>query len=268
MRDEDYDPTTCPAAGCEYEDSIRSVAAHISGTDDDRHSWKNLAFDGARDFVIQQKRRQQGRTNSDGTAVGRAKSDSVTSSAATSTTGSKASTSEMADDIRELDLEFARDALVLLDLIRRYDTDSLAELDTFRLANLYTLLSDVSRGADDARKQVRDVLSDELQDDRTVPSDFGTVRRYTSRRRNQKDEAVIRAELERAGIDPREAMSFDTTKLKQFAEERAFDESTVFDFEERTYVKKAGNKSGDDGDGRREAFEALDPEIRSFIEKR
>ncbi|WP_435159318.1 hypothetical protein [Haladaptatus sp. DFWS20] len=266
MRNEDYDPTTCPAAGCEYEDSIRSVAAHISGTDDDRHAWENLVFESARDFVMREKRRQHDETTGSGGSAGRNRSGdgSNTSGGSTASPATETVASTVSDDeLPELDLGFARDALVLLDLVRQYDADSLGELDTFRLVNLYTLLSDVGRGADDARKQVRDVLLDVLQDDRRVSSDFGSVRRYTTRRRNQKDEAVIRAELERSGIDPREAMSFDTTKLKQFAEERGLDESAVFDHEDRTYVKK----SGADGDGRRRAFEELDPEIRSLVEK-
>lgn len=260
MRDEDYDPTTCPAAGCEYENSVRSVAAHVSGTDDDRHSWENLVFESARDFVMREKRRQQGVADATNPATDGPRSlptDSVSSS-----DGEPIASDS--DDPTELDLGFTRDVLLLLDLFHRYDADSLAELDTPRLVNLYTLLSDASRGADDTRKQVRDVLRDELQDDRTVPSDFGSVRRYTARRRNQKDEDTIRAELERAGIDPREAMSFDTAKLKRFAEERGLEESAVFDVEERTYVQKAD----EDGDGRMRAFEALDPELRSLVEDR
>ncbi len=267
MRDEDYDPTTCPAAGCDYEDSIRSVAAHISGTDDERHSWDNLVFEGARDFVMREKERQQhsetDSTNTVSPTDSRSTSGSRPESVRTGTAEPTASESVEAEEMAELDLEFARDALLLLDLVQRYDADSLSDLDTFRLVNLYTLLSDVYRGANDARKQVRDVLADLLQDDREVPADFGAVQRYTTRRRNQKDDAVIRAELERAGIDPREALSFDTKKLKQLAAERGLDESAVFDHEERTFVKK----SGEDADGRRRAFEELDPELRSLIEE-
>ncbi|GAA0249369.1 hypothetical protein ACFFQF_07710 [Haladaptatus pallidirubidus] len=256
MRDEEYDPTTCPAAGCDYENAIRSVAAHISTTDDDRHSWDNLVFEGAKDFVVREKRRQQ-----DGATDG-SNSPNISSAKPRSPENEPIDTPDP-DEIPQLDLEFARDALVLLDLARRYDVDSLVELDTSRLVNLYTLLSDVGRGADDARKEVRNVLLDVLQDDRQISSDFGSVKRYTTQRRNQRDEHVIRAELERAGIDPDAARSFDTKKLKQLAEERGLDESAVFDREERTYVKK----SGADGDGRRRAFEELDPEIRSLGEE-
>ncbi|SIQ66602.1 hypothetical protein SAMN05421858_0011 [Haladaptatus litoreus] len=261
MRDEEYDPTTCPAAGCDYEDAIRSVAAHISTTDDDRHSWDNLVFDGARDFVIREKRRQQDGATNDQNPPNSPPME-VGSSPKTESIQTPTQTPDP-DEIPQLDLGFARDALVLLDLARQYDADSLTELDTFRLVNLYTLLSDVSRGADDARKEVRDALLGVLQDDRRISSDFGSVKRYTTQRRNQKDEEVIRAELNRAGIDPDEARSFDTKKLKELAEERGLDESAVFDREERTYVKK----SSADGDGRRRAFEKLDPELRSLIEE-
>ncbi|WP_227353195.1 hypothetical protein [Haladaptatus salinisoli] len=249
MQEDEYDPTVCPAAGCDYEDAIRSVAAHVSRTDDDRHSWDDLAFEGARDFVMREKRRQRdGESETSG-------SDSVAPSA---------DESPDADESVELDLGFARDALLLLDTVRRYDVDSLDELDASRLVNLYTLLSDVNRGADDARKRVRDVLTEVVPDDREVSSDFGSVRRYTARRRNRKDDDVVRAELERAGIDPREAMSFDDGKIRRFVEERGLDESAVFDREERAYVQKA---SEDDG-GRRRAFDDLDPEIRALLDDR
>lgn len=269
MRDEDYDPTTCPAAGCDYEDSIRAVAAHISGTDDDRHAWENLVFDGARDFVMEEKRRQRDGTGESSTSPLRSSSSAPQSSPSTPQSSPSSSPTPSpnrdldADEPVELDLDFARDALLLLDLVRRYDADSLDDLDTSRLVNLYALLSDVYRGANDARKQVRDVLADRLQDDSEVPADFGSVRRYTSRRRNLKDEGVVHSELERAGIDPREAMSFDTKKLKQFAEERGLDESAVFDFEDRTYVKKA---TKDADSSRNDAFERLDSEIRELVE--
>ncbi|WP_458185831.1 hypothetical protein [Haladaptatus sp. NG-WS-4] len=267
MRDTDYDPTTCPAAGCNYEDSIRAVAAHVSGTDDERHAWDNLVFDGARDFVMQEKRRQRDEAHSSTSATQSTALDATPSSdspsRSSSTTSSPPSNEFDADEPVELDLDFARDALLLFDLVHRYDAATLEDLDTFRLVNLYTLLSTVSRGADDARKQVRDVLADSLQDDREVAADFGSVRRYTAQRRNLKDERVVRAELERAGIDPREATSFDTKKLRQFAEERGLDEASVFDIEERTYVKKS---SEDADDQRRDAFERLDREIRALVE--
>jgi hypothetical protein len=278
MQDEEYDSTVCPAAGCDYEDAIRTVAAHISGTDDDRHSWDNLAFEGARDFVMREKRRQHDGANETTGATGTTEAsgtfesgtrhpssrDSNPSSGSDSVAPSADEPPVPADESVELDLEFARDALLLLDTVRRYDADSLNELDTSRLVNLYTLLSDVNRGANDARKQVRDVLTEVVPDDREVSSDFGSIRRYTSRRRNLKDETVVRAELERAGIDPREAMSFDNKKIRRFVEERSLDESAVFDREERTYVQKA---SEDDG-GRRRVFDDLDPEIRALIDDR
>ena len=257
MQDE-YDPTTCPVEDCEFEDAIRSVAAHVSGSSDDTHSWEGLGYDGARDFVMNEKRRQH--AGSDGsTPTGNEAGDARGESAA-----STPSATVPPEDPPEFGLElgFVRDVLVLFDAVEEYDVDSLDELDTFRLVNLYTLFSDVSSSADDARKEIRDKLLEVVQDDRRVESDFGAVKRTTNRRRNLKDEETVEDQLEQAGIDPDEARSFDTKKVKKLVSERGLDESSVFDIEERTYVRK----SGADDEGRRKAYNRLDPEIRALVD--
>lgn len=48
------------------------------------------------------------------------------------------------------------------------DPDTLAELETSELINLYTLLSDVQRGANDLRKEVTDCLFSRLHHDQPV----------------------------------------------------------------------------------------------------
>ncbi|KZN24739.1 hypothetical protein A4G99_10400 [Haladaptatus sp. R4] len=257
MQDE-YDPTTCPVEGCEYEDAIRSVAAHVSRSSDDGHSWDALDYDGAREFVMSEKRRQHAESGG-ATATGNGAEDTGGESAA-----STPAPTLPPEDPPEfgLDLDFVRDVLVLFDAVEEYDVDSLDELDTFRLVNLYTLLSDVSSSADDARKEVRDKLLEVVQDDRRVESDFGAVKRTTHKRRNLKDERTVADHLEAAGIDPEEARSFDTKKVKKLVAERGLDESSVFDIEKRTYVRK----SGADDERRRKAYNRLDPELRALVD--
>lgn len=294
MRDEEYHSIQCPADGCDHEDTIRAVAGHVSSTDDHDHSWDRFGYDGAREFVMVEKRRQHDRrdatrrngaaapsdsaaSNASNTAGGSTASNAASDTASTASDAASATAGESAEssgddsappdataEPLDLDLDFARDALVLLDFVRRNDVDGADDLDTRQLANLYTLLSDVSRGADDARKEVRDALLDIVQDDSEVISEFGSVRRYTSRRRSLKDDVTVRTELKQAGIDPDEATSLDSKKVRELADERELEESAVFDVEEKSYVKKAGA----DAERRQSAFDRLDPELRKLLDEK
>ena len=247
-----------------YEDAIRSVAAHVSGSRDDDHSWERLDYESARDFVMNEKRRQHAESGgSSSTTNGTGNSNETASTSSTSTSSTPAATIPPKDPPEfGLDLDFIRDVLVLFDAVEEYDVDSLDELDTFRLVNLYTLFSDVSSSADDARKEVRDKLLEVVQDDRRVESDFGAVKRTTNKRRNLKDKETVATQLEAAGIDPEEARSFDTKKVKKLVSERGLRESAVFDIEERAYVRK----SGADDESRRKAYNRLDPELRALVD--
>ena len=53
--------------------------------------------------------------------------------------------------------------LLLIDVLEREDLTALDGLNTPALVNLYTLLSDVQRNANDLRKDVADVLLDRVQ---------------------------------------------------------------------------------------------------------
>ena len=63
-------------------------------------------------------------------------------------------------------------------------------MDTSALINLYTLLSDVQRNANDLHKHVSEVLLERVQHDRPVHGQYGSVQR-TTRRRSLKDEDVL-----------------------------------------------------------------------------
>jgi hypothetical protein len=58
----------------------------------------------------------------------------------------------------EPDLEVYSDALLLTDALERHDMTEPASLETDTLVDLYTILSDVQRSADDLRKDLADVL--------------------------------------------------------------------------------------------------------------
>jgi hypothetical protein len=75
--------------------------------------------------------------------------------------------------------------------------------------NLYTLLSDVQRNANDLRQDVSDVLLDRLHHDRPVYGQYGSVQRTTRRNRSLKPDEEVLAVLEAAGIDRERVMGVD-----------------------------------------------------------
>lgn len=242
MDDARYEPVSCPADGCAYEDAVRSVAAHVSGTDDGEHSWERLGYDGALAFVKDEKRRQE----ADGSGAARSADETRPEEAADDGPDSERATDDgsterdgvLGETDGPIDLSFARAAVAVAALGREYEGDSLAELDAFRLSNLYALLSAVASGADDARREVRDALLEEVQDDREIESDVGTVRRATYERTELRDEETVREALDRAGVDPTAVTSFDRGKLEDAVDDAPLDPADVFETEERPRVRR------------------------------
>jgi 23S rRNA A2030 N6-methylase RlmJ len=104
------------------------------------------------------------------------------------------------NDHTEPDPDVYADALLLIDALERQD-EVLQDMETDALVNLYTLLSDVQRNANDLRQGVSDVLLNRLHHDRPVSGPFGSVRRTTRRNRSLKDDEEVLTTLEEAGID-------------------------------------------------------------------
>lgn len=234
MADSDYDRVACPVADCAYEDRIRGVAAHVSGTHDDDHDWDHLGFDGARDFVEREKRRQDGVLDDEeerrsGGVAERRDGDGDTPEEVVAAIGGGR---------EDLDLTFVEDTLATVALLGRYDGESLTEMDAFRLTNLYALLSDLSSTADDARKQVREALLAEVQDDREIESDVGAVRRYTGERTSLRDEETVVSALERAGVDPAQVMAPERSRVEDALEVTDLSRDDVFEVEERVYLRR------------------------------
>ncbi|WP_137286451.1 hypothetical protein [Halorussus salinisoli] len=260
----DYDPVECPVSDCTYRDAIRPVAAHVGRSDDEGHEWDRLGYGGARDFVETEKRRQR---QAGGQASAATTTDSSSTNAASTT--STATTSETADESEATDepeppfeLGFEREALVLLKLVSEYDLSSLDALGTGQLADLYSLLADLKNSAEDARKEVRDALLDELHEDGTLSADLGSVERRTYEYRRTRDESDVRRALVDAGVNPESVRSFDEGKLRDAIEETDLDEDAVFDVDERAQIRISDSND----DRRREQFERLDAEIRSLVE--
>lgn len=137
------------------------------------------------------------------------------------------------------DLDLYADALLLIDALERHAVSELETLDTPVLVNLYTLLSDVQRGADDVRHEVADVLLERITHDQSTHGQYGSVQRTSRRRRTLKDEEEVLATLEAAGIDRERVLGVDREKVDDALEVTDLSESDVYDIDERAYVRKA-----------------------------
>ena len=136
-------------------------------------------------------------------------------------------------------LDVYSDALLLIDALERHDVTDLPELETDTLVNIYTLLSDVQRDANDFRQEVADVLLNRLHHDRPVSGQYGSVQRTSRRNRSLKDDEKVLSVLEDAGIDRERVMSIDRRKVDEALDVTTLSESDVYDIEESEYVRKA-----------------------------
>ncbi|MFP8890737.1 hypothetical protein ACLI4U_13340 [Natrialbaceae archaeon A-CW2] len=136
-------------------------------------------------------------------------------------------------------LDIYSDALLLIDALERHDVTDLVELETNALVNLYTLLSDVQRDANEFRQEVANVLLARLHHDRPVPGQYGSVQRTSRRNRSLRDDEVVLERLENAGIDRERVLSVDRSKVDEALEVTTLSESDVYEVEESEYVRKA-----------------------------
>jgi hypothetical protein len=157
-------------------------------------------------------------------------------------------TTQLVDTEREPDradrtepegLDVYSDALLLIDALERHAVTDIAELETNALVNIYTLLSDVQRDANEFRQEVSDVLLDRLHHDRPVHSQYGSVQYTTRRNRTLRDDEEVLAVLQDAGIDRERVMGVNRDKVDDALEVTELSESDVYEVEEREYVRKA-----------------------------
>jgi hypothetical protein len=142
-------------------------------------------------------------------------------------------------DRTEPDLDVYADALLLVDALERHEVETLEELETDALVNLYTLCSDVQRNADSLCKEIADVLLTRLHHDRPVRGPFGSVQRTSRRNKALKDEDEVIETLEEAGINREQITSVDRGKVDDALEVTELSESDVYEIDESEYVRKA-----------------------------
>jgi len=143
------------------------------------------------------------------------------------------------DDRTEPDVGVYADALLLIDELERHDPTSMDTLDTETLIDLYTLLSDVQRGANDLRKDIADTLLDRVHHDQPVYAQYGSVQRTSRRSKSLKDDTEVLAALEDAGIDRDRVLGVDPDKVEDALDVTDLHEQDVYEIDERAYVRKA-----------------------------
>jgi len=186
----------------------------------------------------------------------------------------------------EPDVDVYSDALLLIDALERHDVTTLEDVETPALVNLYTLLSDVQRNANDLRQDVRAVLLDRLHHDQPVSGQFGSVQRTSRRNRSLKDDEVVLNAFEAAGIDRERLTTVDSSKVDEALDVTELSESDVYDVQESEYVRKAdvdeekketrlqglkdrlAETEGEEADELREEIEELEGRIEELTEFR
>jgi len=139
----------------------------------------------------------------------------------------------------EPDISVYSDMLLLLDALEREDPTALEDSETPELVNLYTLLSDVQRNANNLRQDVSDVRLERVQHDRPIHGQYGSIQRTTRRNRSLKDDEEVLSALEQAGIEREQVVSVDRGKVDEALDVVSVSESAVYDTDESEYVRKA-----------------------------
>lgn len=148
-------------------------------------------------------------------------------------------TGEEESERKEPDVAVYSDALLLIDALERHDVTTLTEMETNALVNLYILLSDVQRDANDFRQDIADVLLSRVHHDQPTYGQYGSIQRTSRRNRSLKDEDEVLSKLEAAGIDRERVMGVDREKVDEALEVTELSEADVYEIEESEYVRKA-----------------------------
>ena len=139
----------------------------------------------------------------------------------------------------EPDLDVYADAVLLIDALERHDPTALDGLETSTLVNLYTLLSDVQRNANNLRQDVSPVLLERVHHDQPVHGQYGSVQRTSRRNRSLKDDEEVLSTLEDAGIPRERVMGVDREKVDEALDVVELSESAVYNINESEYARKA-----------------------------
>lgn len=123
----------------------------------------------------------------------------------------------------------------------------IAELDEDELVDLYGLLAEAKSVVEGRRKEVREEVIDRLSPGASGVGQYAEIQHASYTRRQMKDEDTV---LDVVGNNPdveyEDVSEVSSTKLRELVEEGVIDESDVFDYQERSQVKRVNVDPGSD----------------------
>jgi len=111
------------------------------------------------------------------------------------------------------------------------------DVDPEQIADLYGLAARAKKLFEQRRKELREELLDRTDEDCQIQGRYADVRRKTQQRRKLKSENAVFDSLEDAGIPPEVVTTVDSSAVRELVEEDEIDEASVFDIEERRYIR-------------------------------
>lgn len=231
----------CPAPDCGFSDVPSLVAAHVNGTEGPEHDWARLPYDGPKEFLSEARGGSDGRedgTDGDGPTAA-TEIDDRGDDPTDSDPADPADPADSADREDDFDPSAAfRAAEVARD--RASGVDDPSALDTEDLVDLYVAFSVLSGEASSVRGDLKSVIVDRIREEGEIAGDLGSVSRSTATRRSLRDEGTVRSALFAAGIDPREAETFDPSRVADLIEDADVDEAAVFETSESDRLRRSG----------------------------
>lgn len=225
----------CPAPDCDYSDVPSLVAAHVNGTTGHEHDWLRLPYEGPGEFLSE---------------VRGEASDTADTEASTGS-DDHSEPEDSAEQEHAFDSEPVFDAAAVA-RERAADVDDPTNLDTKALVDCYVAFSVLSGEASSVRSVLKSVIVDRVREEGELVGELGSLSRSTATRRSLKDEETVRSALFGAGIDPREAETFDPDRVADLLADADLDEEAVFELEpserlRRTDVNEAAFGGGEGG---------------------
>lgn len=153
------------------------------------------------------------------------------------------------------------DLLLLADLLERLDVDDPRGLAAEELADLYVLLSEVQRGADEFRRAASEELIERVGPEGRLHGRFGTVNRTVRELRHPKPDEAVFDVLDEAGVPREWVTGVDPEKLDVVLAVTDVEESDVYDVTEQVYMQKTGVEAEEKRSrlqGIRERLEAME----------
>lgn len=239
--------TECPAPDCGFSDVPSLVAAHVNGSEGAEHDWARLPYDGPGEFLSAARSGAASEADeaTDGVDEATDGGDEATDCADDGSNGAEPNPDAADHTIDPAPVFRAVD--VVRDRAETAEDGDLAALETSELVDLFVACSVLASEAGSVRSDVRAAIIDRVDEEGELEGTLGAVDRSRSTRRSLRDEGTVRSALFRAGIDPREAESFDPTLVRELVEAaRAddpagtpIDESDVFETSESDHVRRA-----------------------------